>query len=401
MSALIKICLVLLLATALTSLALFDSGQISMVWQDWVIETTVTFALFAVLILFGMIYLALRLVFNLLAMPNFLKHRRKFKQYARGEALMAKGMLALEYGDWKTAEKQLIKTAKKSEAGLVHYLNAAKMAHNQGIISRQTQYLEEARKRFPDDYIMIGIVESRLLQDKKPNVSEAILSELHAQNPRDRVVLAEYADILSKRKNWTDLKTTIPLLKKFKALSREDVLDMELEMAVAMIASSENLELLDSHWKSLPKLLKNNPKVITEYVEKCFGWEEESGVARLIEKSLAKTWDDRLVYQYGRIKQGPAFERLKKAEPWAKKHPNNPIVFLTLGRLACMSQLWGQGQFFLKKSLQTQPEVETFHALAKCYESEGANEQAALIYKEAILQLGTETAKTPIQSTPK
>ncbi len=117
------------------------------------------------------------------------------------------------------------------------------------------------------------------------------------------------------------------------------------------------------------------------------GWGKEQGLAELIAKSLSKQWDDRLAYQYGRIELGPAYERLKKAEKWLSNQPDNPVLLLTLGRLACMSQLWGQARHYFQESLKLQPELETFHALAKCYESEGLETQAALTYKEAILQL--------------
>ena len=65
----------------------------------------------------------------------------------------------------------------------------------------------------------------------------------------------------------------------------------------------------------------------------------------------------------------------------------NPVLLLTLGRLACQSQLWGLGQSYLKESLKLQPQVETFHSLAQCYEAEGKDSQAAITYKEAIIQL--------------
>ncbi|MEA1988002.1 MAG: heme biosynthesis protein HemY, partial [Pseudomonadota bacterium] len=99
-------------------------------------------------------------------------------------------------------------------------------------------------------------------------------------------------------------------------------------------------------------------------------------------------WNDRLVYQYGRLTLGPAFERLKVAEKWrTTQGDENPVLLLTLGRLACKSQLWALGQGYLKQSLKLRTEVETFHALAQCYEAEGKENQAALTYKEAILQL--------------
>ncbi|CAN8140658.1 hypothetical protein THIOSC13_240002 [uncultured Thiomicrorhabdus sp.] len=70
-----------------------------------------------------------------------------------------------------------------------------------------------------------------------------------------------------------------------------------------------------------------------------------------------------------------------------KKQPENPILLLTLGRLACRSQMWAMGKSYLKQSLKIQPQLETFHALARCFEAEGQESEAALVYKQAIEQL--------------
>lgn len=387
MSYLTKWGLALFLATIITSLALLDNGQVSMVWQDWVIETSITFALAAFMVVFAVGYLVLRLLFNLLGFPNFWRQRRLMKQYGKAEASMAQGMLALEYGDWKTAERQLLRSAKTSQAGLVHYLNAAKMAHNQSATERRDQYLAEARRRFPDEYVTIGLVESRLLSDKQPEVSQAILAELHLQNPSHRLLLKEYAMICEQQADWVEVEVLLPKLKKLSALTKAEFQALEIRLVVGKIINAPSLDALELLWKSLASNVQAAPEVLAEYIEKRLGWGHENGIAQLIEKSIKRQWQDRLVYQYGRIMFGPAFERLKKAEAWLKLQPENPVLLLTLGRLACMSQLWGQGQHFLKQSLKLRPELETFHALAKCYEAEGEDGRAALTYKEAILQL--------------
>ncbi len=46
-SRILKWSIFLVIATGLTALALNDNGQVSMVWHDWVIETSLTFALAA------------------------------------------------------------------------------------------------------------------------------------------------------------------------------------------------------------------------------------------------------------------------------------------------------------------------------------------------------------------
>ncbi|KUJ75967.1 heme biosynthesis protein HemY [Thiomicrospira sp. XS5] len=387
MSRILKWSIFLVIATGLTALALNDNGQVSMVWHDWVIETSLTFALAAAVIGFGALYLLMRLVINLWHFPAYWRNRRQLKRYSKAESSMAKGMIALEYGDWQLAEKQLVKMAKHSDSGLVHYLTAAKMAHNQQAFSRRDQYLAEARQRFPSDSVTIGLVEARLLMDSEPDVSLVILNELHQQSPKNKTILAEYAHLLVKQQYWARLEDILGEVKKFKALDKAEIQALEVQLLAGKVARAENPEALEQLWQSLSGRQQLKPAILAEFVEQRMGWGKEQGLAELIAKSVSKQWDDRLAYQYGRIELGPAYERLKKAEKWLSNQPDNPVLLLTLGRLACMSQLWGQARHYFQESLKLQPELETFHALAKCYESEGLEAQAALTYKEAILQL--------------
>jgi HemY protein len=381
---------VFLAATSLATLLLYDNGRVSMLWGDWVIETSFSFLIAAILITFIVGYALLRLLLNIWHLPLFWKRHRRLRQYSKAETAMAKGMIALEYGDWHKAEKELIKSAKNSEAGLVHYLSAAKMAHNQKAFKRRDEYINQAREVYPSEYVTIGLVEARLLSEDSPGMALAILQTLHEQQPKNPTILAEYAAGLRQLGSWDTLAEILPDLKKTRALDRDEYAELEQQFWAGKLEASKDEEELESIWQSLSKKQQLTPEILAEYVEHRIGWGQEVSIASLLEKVIKKQWNDRLVYQYGRISLGPAFERLKIAEKWRTADPardNNPVLLLTLGRLACKSQLWAMGQSYLKQSLKIQAEVETFHALAQCYEAEGKENQAALTYKEAILQL--------------
>lgn len=380
--------LVFLLTTSLATLLLYDNGQVAMVWGDWVVETSVSFLIAAIFIGFVMVYAVVRIVLNIWHFPAFWRRHRRIRQYSKAETAMAKGMIALEYGDWHKAEKQLIKSAKNSEAGLVHYLSAAKMADNQDAYDRRDQYLEQARETYPEEYVTIGLVEARLLTDHKPEMALAILQTLHEQQPKNPTILAEYAFGLRQLGYWETLAEILPEIKKTRALSSEAYTELEQTYWAGKLASASDEVELDSIWKLLTKKQQLTAALLAEYAEQRIGWGQEVTLEALLEKAIKRQWNDRLVYQYGRLTLGPAFERLKIAEKWrGTQGDENPVLLLTLGRLACKSQLWGLGQNYLKQSLKIRAEVETFHALAQCYEAEGKDNQAALTYKEAILQL--------------
>ncbi|MBD3821191.1 MAG: heme biosynthesis protein HemY [Thiotrichales bacterium] len=387
MGKLLKWVVFLVIATVLTSLALQDNGRLSMVWHDWVIETSLSFAIVLAIIVILVFYFLIRLWAFFVHLPRHLRERRALKRQSKAGKTLTKGMIALEYGDWKMAEKQLIKSAKDSPTGLVNYLSAAKMAHNQNAPDRRDDYLSQARAHYPEDYDTIGLVEARLLRDSEPHKAQAILKTLVRQQPKNKVVLAEYAQLLEKLEDWQVLGEILPQLRKLSAIEKSELQRLETCLIAGKVATAENEAALESLWSSLSAKQQLQSDILAEFVEQRMGWGMEQGLAERIAKSLKQQWSDRLVYQYGRIQFGPAFDRFKTAENWLKGREENPVLLLTLGRLACMSQFWGAAHAYLKRSLALQPEIETFHVLAKCYEAEGLESEAALTYKEAILQL--------------
>ncbi|GKT11377.1 MAG: HemY protein [Thiomicrorhabdus sp.] len=378
---------VFLVGTSLATLMLYDNGQVSMVWNDWVIETSLTFLLGLLITIFIVGYLLVRLVLNLWSIPLVWRRRRRLRQYSKAESSMAKGMVALEYGDWHKAEKELIKSAKNSEAGLVHYLSAAKMAHNQKAYDRRDRYLSQAREAYIDETITIGLVEARLLTESQPEVALLILEALYEQAPKYVTVLAEFALALRQLKLWDRLAKLFPELKRRNAFDKPALAELEQQILAGQLALAQEDALLETLWNKLTSKQKLTPAILTEYIEQKMSRGGQEGLVTLIEKALKKQWSDRLVYQYGRLNSSEALAKLQVAEKWLKGQEDNPVLLLSLGRIAGAAQLWGRSQAYLKSSLKIQPEIETFHALAQCYEAEGQDNQAALIYKEAILKL--------------
>ena len=379
---------VLLLAVILlVTVALQDNGQVSIAWGEWIIETSLLFLLVILIVLGLVLYALTRLWTTLVQLPKRWRERRTLKRNSRAEQSLSKGLVALEYGDWRLAEKQLIRSAKFSEQGLVHYLSAAKMAHNQSAFDRRNQYIKQARELFPDDVEMIGLVEARLLMDSSPDHSIVILQSLYKHNPKNKAVLKDLSSLLVKHEQWQSLETILPNLKKQSVLSKEEVAEIEELIIANKVASATDCEQLDKLWNSLKSKQQLQPKILTEFVEQRMGWGAENGLETLISKSLKNNWDNRLVYQFGRLNEGEVSARLKTAQGWLVKQAENPVLLLTLGRLACQNQLWVTAHNYFKLSLQLQPELETYHALANCYEKEGLESQAALTYKTAILAL--------------
>ncbi len=371
--------------TALATLALYDNGRLALVWGDWVVEMSATLAVALVLALLVVSFALVQLALWLWRLPRRLRERRALKRLARAEAGVGAGLLAGEHGDWKRAERMLIKSARYSDNGVMNYLAAARMAHNQGADDRRDRYLSEAREVYPDQYVTIALVEARLRRQREPEKALAILQALVEQGETTPAVLAEYADLLAELGRWETLRALMPQLEKTRALDKVALADLKRRMWVGLLQQTEDLERLENIWHYLDSHWWRDPQVLAAYVEKrlALGGDYQ-GLAELIEKALKKQWDERLVYLYGLLEDGPAFERLKVAEKWLKKHPQDPVTLLTAGRLACRAQLWGQAQAYLREALQLKPSLEGFATLARCLQAEGDETQAALTYQAAV-----------------
>ncbi len=387
MSKMVKWGILLLLTTFLTTLALQDNGKVSIVWGDWIIETSLSLSL--VLVAVGIVTLIglVRFWSWLVNYPSHWRQTRALKRQYKAERTMSKGLVAIEFGDWKQAEKQLIKSAKYSDSGLMNFLSAAKMAHNQGALDRQDQYFAQAKAAYPEEMEMIGLIEARLISDQTPKEALIILETLFLHNTTNRAVLAEFSGQLARQENWEKLAEILPYVRSSSAIDNSEIDRLEGLVAADKVANATDSTQLEALWQTFKPNKQLQPNILAEFVEQKIGWGQEAGLAALIVKSLKKQWNDRLVYQYGRLRAEGSAERLKVAESWLKQHPDEPVLLLTLGRLACQTKLWTSAHNYFKASLALKPEVETYHALAGCYEQEGLESQAALTYKQAVQAL--------------
>ncbi|WFE69608.1 heme biosynthesis HemY N-terminal domain-containing protein [Thiomicrospira sp. R3] len=387
MKTLVKWSLTLIAAVLLSSLALLNLGEVSLRWDVWHIDTSVTFVLALLIVLFVIAYLLIRSWLWLISIPAVWRNHRRIKRYQQAETSLVRGLIAQESADWSQAEKQLIKTAKLSQNGLMHYLTAAKMAAMQQAEQRRDNYLKQAKLEYPEQSLTIGLVEARLSAEKDPALATVILAELHKQYPKHQVVLQEYVQLLRQLKQLVRLREMIPVIKQNSGLSRQDLAQLETDVLAMQLAQSLSFSDLEQQWQDLTSKQKLNPQILVEYIKAAIKADQLNGLNEWIEKAIKAQWDESLIYYYGRIQFGPAYDRLKKAQAWLKNHPDSAVLYLTLGRLACQSQLWGQAHDYFKQSLKLQPELETFHAFAQCYEAEGEERQAALVYKQAMLEL--------------
>jgi HemY protein len=146
-------------------------------------------------------------------------------------------------------------------------------------------------------------------------------------------------------------------------------------------------------WATVPAADMVKPAIAVRAADAFNAHALHQEAAALIEKALAAEWDDRLIGAYRRAaapENSPALlAQIERCEQWAREHPSDAELELTLGALCLKQKLWGKAQRYLEHALTDAVDAATVREvhlkLAQLHESLNDPEQAAAHYRQCAL----------------
>ena len=123
-----------------------DSGYVLFGRGYDTLEMSLSFFIIILILSYFFGYILLRFVLRTWAMPEQLKQWRHQHQSEKARASSLKGLVNLSQGQWKKAERLLIRAVRNSDMPLLNYLSAAKAAQKQNSPERRDNYLALAHK---------------------------------------------------------------------------------------------------------------------------------------------------------------------------------------------------------------------------------------------------------------
>jgi HemY protein len=145
-----------LLAAAIAPVFKTDPGMVQVHFRGWTIETSVLILVLAVLALWLLVWVLVRLWKMPAETARHIRDRRSLAQ-------LEKGLLALTEGDWSTAERALEKSASSHGRTTARYLAAAEAADGQDAGDRAEWYLEQADTRNRKQKFLVDLTRARIL----------------------------------------------------------------------------------------------------------------------------------------------------------------------------------------------------------------------------------------------
>lgn len=388
MRTLIIIALALALGVTLIWLADFEPGFVLLQYGSWTLETSLVVMVAAFLVLVVAVYLLLRSISVLRATPQKLVDWRENHRHKKANQALTRGLITLEEGRWREAERILVRHAGHSETPLLHYLAAARAAQKQNAPQRRDNYLKLAHETTEGADIAVGVVQAELqLSAGQKEQALATLQHLREMAPKHPYVLQQLQQLYQDTDQWNAVQAVLPDLRRRHVLNADKIKVLSAEASVAQLNAAlvrEDWQKMEQIWQQSSAGVRQSEAMLVPYIKGLVEQGENTQAVTLIEQFLRKDWSDALVYQYGLINQGGLLKRLAIAEKWLKEHEDNPWLLLTLGRLARSARLWAKAEAYLRASLEHGPRGETFQVLSDVLNSQNKTQEASQICRQGL-----------------
>lgn len=388
MKVLIVFFVALFVAAALGFLLPNDTGYIVITIADWTIQTSLVFFVAVIILSFILAYVLIRLVFHIWDMPASVSAWRKHKRQELSEKCLTKGLLALVEGNWRVAEKALVKGVKYTNKPLVNYLCAARAAQRLGKVDYRDYYLRLANAEDQKSKLAIGLTQAELqISEQQTEQALATLMHLREQQPNQKQVklmlLKTYSDLHA----WRDLLSLLPELERKKLLPKETIVATKLKSYSGLLseagehANKKELELI---WSEIPRKYRQELHILEVYTGEKLKFADTADCEPLLKNAIKHKWDTEIVRLYGLVQGDDPVKQLTFAESLQGGHARDPVLLLTLGRLAMRNSLWGKASAYLKESIQINPLPESYRELAILLEKQGDYSAASSYYQQGL-----------------
>jgi HemY protein len=350
-------------------------GNVLLMITPWRVEMSLTMALLSLVALFVVLYVVLRLLGWLLAIPDRMRAWSGRRAQARDQELVEQGWIGLLEGRYAQAEKDFGKLHKQTRSAtrrVLAALSAARAAHHMGEYARRDQMLEAAQT---------GAASDAQLQEAVAAVAaDLLLAQGQAQKALD--ALAPLQDGGARHVHTLRL-----LLRAEKALDHHDQVFALTRSLVRRhaIDKAEALQLVDQSgaarlragmggdaWRGVWKELKSEERVLPNIALAAAAALDEAGegneAGRVLEAAIGDKFNPTLVSVYAHCQADQVPRRLARAETWLQQRPADAGLLMALGLLCLNGQLWGQAERYLQRSLSRRDDPQCHALLGRLYD---------------------------------
>lgn len=394
--------LILLAAAVGLALVLHDhGGNVLIIAQPWRIELSLSLAVVLTLAGFIVLHVLLRGLYWLGSSPDRLRAWRGRRAQRRDTELLESGWINVLEGRYVQAEKDLstlLSRTRSADRKVLAGLSAARALHLLGEYARRDSVLQRAQEGAGQD--------SRLHQAVDTVTAEMFLDQGRADEAL--ALLEPWQDVSSRFLHGTrlllrahrQLGHSARVYALTRLLLRRSAIDpTQAHQFICESVARRMPEVDEAGWKSLWNDLTADERI--DPLVALAGAEAQARLghpevsARILEAALGRSLDERLLRVYSHCEASQAADRLGHAELWLKSAPDHPGLLAALGQLCLTSQLWGQGEHYLNRSLALRDDMHIHALLGNLDDAMGRHDQALAHWRRACLAADVAAPEIP------
>ncbi len=396
--------LAVVIGGAMGTLMSRDPGYVLITYADMSFETSVWFALLALITLYFLLRLIIAIWTRLVRGGAGVANWRQDRRARTAHTNTVRGLTLLGEGDWVGGRKALLNAAADSSTPLVNYVGAAYAANKLGDVGERDQCLLKAAESTPEAALAVALTKAEMQSATQQYANaRATLEQAKVDAPNHTRVLRQLAESYEQLGDWPALLALVPELRK-RAVYDTDTMRASLRRwwigrfdHAAIIAGDDARRELLALWSGVDKDLRSDPELIAAYVQALTRAGAADEGESTLSKALKQDWNEGLVALYGRLHVGAPARQLATAQGWLKPHPNDPALLLALGRIALANDDSAKAREYLEASLAARPSAEVSAELGRLYLATGERARAGELLGQA-LTIGGETEGSPLRS---
>ena len=365
-----------------------DIGFVIIALPHYSIELPIWLAVIGAMSAYLGFHVLMKFIHYLISIPRKIAVFENIRQRKKSVQLTRQGLIELSSHRWVEAEKYFINGLKKSELPELNYFCAAEAAHSLGSHQRRNFYLEQAKETLVNEDIIEFKRAAYEMAHGQLELASQRLTNLNLKHPTHVGVLTLLNEVYLLQNNWSALHLLLPNFKKHYKLMGVDYSYLEGQVLQGLLQDKMNCGLpdeLQNVWHQLPKKYKASPTFINIYIKGLIFHHQDEMAIKILSDSIKQHWREDWILWFGQIQHPQPEKALSYAEKWVKTHSKSANLFLTLGRLAEKSQIWGLAERYLETSLTLLPTYQGYAALGLLYEQLGKEKESQLCYKKGLL----------------
>lgn len=364
-----------------------DPGYVLLSWYEYTFESSLWLFIALLFISILSLYLGISFILFVLKKGFSIGSWRSDRKSRRAQEDTTQGLIYLADGQWDKAERILTRNAQFLKKPLVNYLAAARAAQEKSDFKAADEWLEKAAKSTKSSSITIGIAKAdSLLSRNHDEQALAVLLELHKRKPEQAYTLKLLVQVYEKLQDWSALYDLLPLVRKHTNINQERLSNLEQKVHIQLLerAAREDKQnpkelKIKRFFSDLSRSERYNLDVLRRYLELLIELGKENIAEDELKLALKHIWHDDLVEMYGKLKGENSKAQFLFAEQKLKERPNDPILLLTVARLALKNNNLKKARAYTETGLRIRSLPSLQAEMGKILALEG-NKSAACDY---------------------